>query len=103
MVSPRSEPKPALHLNTNIERLRPGSVHFDAPLRPRASTRGSPPETIDSPPFLSPPDYASSESDSESECWMRGRPSGNTLDDRLHETPTVGFWKSDANASVHHE
>ncbi|KAL8856606.1 MAG: hypothetical protein Q9178_006761 [Gyalolechia marmorata] len=78
MVSPRSAPKPALHLNTNIERLRPGGVHFDAPLRPRASTRGSPPETIDSPPILSPPDYESSGSDSESECWMRGRPSGDT-------------------------
>ncbi|KAL8699925.1 MAG: hypothetical protein Q9224_001198, partial [Gallowayella concinna] len=75
MVSPQSAPKPTLHLNTNISRLRPAGVGFETPMRPRASTRGSPIEPFDS-PFLSPRDYESESSDSESESRMRGRPSG---------------------------
>ncbi|KAI4258635.1 MAG: hypothetical protein L6R42_004990 [Xanthoria sp. 1 TBL-2021] len=72
MVSPPSATRPALHLNTNVRQPRQLGVHYDAPLRPRASTRGSPTEPIDSPPFL--PQPASGSSDSEAECWMRGRP-----------------------------
>ncbi|KAL8767265.1 MAG: hypothetical protein Q9209_006191 [Squamulea sp. 1 TL-2023] len=73
MVSPHSNLKPTLHLNTGVGRPRLASVHFDAPLRPRASTRGSPIEPIDSPPFMSPPEHDSESSGSEAECWMRGR------------------------------
>ncbi|KAL8645480.1 MAG: hypothetical protein Q9226_007285, partial [Calogaya cf. arnoldii] len=76
MASPHSAARPALHLNTNVRQPRPAGAHFDAPLRPRASTRGSPPEPIDSPPFMSQPDSGSS--DSEAECWMRGRSSGQS-------------------------
>ncbi|KAL8817429.1 MAG: hypothetical protein Q9223_003729, partial [Gallowayella weberi] len=75
MVSPPSARKPTLHLNTNIGRLRPTGVGFETPMRPRASTRGSPIEPFDS-PFLSPRDYESESSDSESDSRIRGRSSG---------------------------
>ncbi|KAL9037469.1 MAG: hypothetical protein Q9180_003699 [Flavoplaca navasiana] len=75
MVPPQSTGRPVLHLNTNVRQPRQAGVHFDAPLRPRASTRGSPTEPIDSPPFIAQPDSGSS--DSEAECWMRGRSAGS--------------------------
>ncbi|KAL8671448.1 MAG: hypothetical protein Q9168_004054 [Polycauliona sp. 1 TL-2023] len=73
-MSSSSAAKPTLHVNTNVRQLRPLGVHFDAPLRPRASTPRSPTEPIDSPPFMAQSDSGSS--DSEAECWMRGRSSG---------------------------
>ncbi|KAL8780925.1 MAG: hypothetical protein Q9213_006236 [Squamulea squamosa] len=75
--------KPILHLNTVVGRPRLASVHFDAPLRPRASTRGSPIEPIDSPSFMSPPEHDSESSGSEAECWMRGRSSATRVGTNL--------------------
>lgn len=78
MASPPSALKPALHLNTKVGHPRLTAVHFDTPLRPRASTRGSPVEvTGSSPLFLPRPEYESGSADSEDELWMRGRSSGD--------------------------
>ncbi|KAL8653351.1 MAG: hypothetical protein Q9210_002153 [Variospora velana] len=77
-VSPPSSSRPALHLNTKVGHPRLAAVHFDTPLRPRASTRGSPVEIIgSSPPFLPRPDYEPGSTDSEDEIWMRGRSAGD--------------------------
>lgn len=74
-----STSKPTLRLNTKLGHPRLAGVHFETPLRPRASTRGSPVEILgNSPPFLSQPDYGSGSSDSEDEFQMRGRPSGSS-------------------------
>ncbi|KAL8640941.1 MAG: hypothetical protein Q9228_002200 [Teloschistes exilis] len=76
MASPQSVSKPALRINTRIRSPHSSGVHFDAPLRPRASTRGSPIESLgSSPPFLLSPRYVSASSDSEDDSRMRGRSS----------------------------
>ncbi|KAL8694170.1 MAG: hypothetical protein Q9218_001113 [Villophora microphyllina] len=76
MASPQFTSKPALRINTRIHSPPSSGVHFEAPLRPRASTRGSPIESLgSSPPFLSPPKYDSASSDSEDDSRMRGRSS----------------------------
>ncbi|KAL8755649.1 MAG: hypothetical protein Q9184_004733, partial [Pyrenodesmia sp. 2 TL-2023] len=92
MASPSSASKPVLHVNTKIGHPRLAAVHFDTPLRPRASTRGSPVEDIgQSPPFLPRPDYEPGDTDSEDELWMRGRSSGGAVEvgSKLH--PAVAF------------
>ncbi|KAL8720843.1 MAG: hypothetical protein Q9225_002360 [Loekoesia sp. 1 TL-2023] len=77
MSPPHPASKPALRLNTKGGHPRLAGVHFNAPLRPRASTRGSPVEVIgNSPPFLSQPVYGPGSSDSEGESQRRGRPPG---------------------------
>ncbi|KAL8663629.1 MAG: hypothetical protein Q9202_003699 [Teloschistes flavicans] len=74
--SPQPVSKPALRINTRIRSPHSSGVHFEAPLRPRASTRGSPIESLgSSPPFLSSPRYVSASSDSEDDSRMRGRSS----------------------------
>ncbi|KAL8735276.1 MAG: hypothetical protein Q9181_002868 [Wetmoreana brouardii] len=78
MGSPQPPPKPVLRLNTDVGRHHYVSVPVDAPLRPRASTRGSPIESIGStPPFLSPPNFEPGSSESDDECSMRGRFAAN--------------------------
>ncbi|KAI4111281.1 MAG: hypothetical protein LQ339_000742 [Xanthoria mediterranea] len=94
MVSPHAAARPALHLNTNVRQSRPLGTHLDAPLRPRASTRGSPAEPIDSPPFLSQP--TSGSSDSEAECWMRGRPAESYRPPPRAHTDLFGMLASSA-------
>ncbi|KAI4185120.1 MAG: hypothetical protein LQ346_005974, partial [Caloplaca aetnensis] len=92
MASPSSASKPALHLNTKVGHPRLAAVHFDTPLRPRASTRGSPVEDIgSSPPFLPRPDYEAGDTDSEDELLMRGRSSGGAVEVGSVHHPTVAF------------
>ncbi|KAL9597413.1 MAG: hypothetical protein Q9219_005166 [cf. Caloplaca sp. 3 TL-2023] len=79
MPLPRSRPDVALRIHTRFGHPRPAGVHFDTPLRPRASTRGSPVELIGSSPSFPPqPDHGSESSGSEYELQMRGRPSADT-------------------------
>ncbi|KAL8928179.1 MAG: hypothetical protein Q9208_001889 [Pyrenodesmia sp. 3 TL-2023] len=92
MASPSSAPKPVLHINTKVGHPRLAAVHFDTPLRPRASTRGSPVEDIgQSPPFLPRPDYEPGDTDSEGELWMRGRSSGGAVEVGSNFHPAVAF------------
>lgn len=92
MASPSAPPKPVLHVNTKVGHPRLAAVHFDTPLRPRASTRGSPVEDIgQSPPFLPRPDYEPGDTDSEDELWMRGRSSGGAVEVESKFHPAVAF------------
>ncbi|KAL8944518.1 MAG: hypothetical protein Q9216_000428 [Gyalolechia sp. 2 TL-2023] len=76
MVSSHLAAESPLRLNTKLGHPRLAGVHFDTPLRPRASTRGSPVEVVgNSPPFISQPENGSSNSGSEDESFIRGRSS----------------------------
>ncbi|KAL8871795.1 MAG: hypothetical protein Q9174_002443, partial [Haloplaca sp. 1 TL-2023] len=71
-------PKPVLRINTSLSQLPPADPLATGPLRPRASTRGSPTEPISiSSPIASPPIYTSSDSETDSETHYRGRTSRN--------------------------
>ncbi len=92
MASSSPASKPALHLNTKVGHPRLAAVHFDTPLRPRASTRGSPVEDFgSSPPFLPRPDYGAGDTDSEDELLMRGRSSGGAVEVGSVHYPAVAF------------
>ncbi|KAI4192496.1 MAG: hypothetical protein LQ348_003135 [Seirophora lacunosa] len=104
IASSASPSKPTLHLNTRVGHPRLAAVHFDTPLRPRASTRGSPVEVIgSSPPFLPRPDCEPGSTDSEDDIWVRGRSAGDASQAGPKPQSAVTFDPESKAADLDHQ